>query len=506
MSTISTSVGIERISKVVGYGLKKGRFNTDTPYLPQRIAILGEANTANQVGLTTNPVEVTSAAEAGALFGFGSPIHSVMRILRPLSGDGVGGIPTIVYPQISNVGATATTRTFTVVGTVTKNATHTLEINGRDSIDFKPYSFSVVIGETATQVATKIKNLINSVTNAPCTATNTAGVITITSKWKGETSAQLLVNINTGSIGSGVSYSQTASVDGSGTVDLSNTLLSFGDEWNTIVINTYGEGQFDVLEQFNGVPSNTNPTGRYSGLIFKPFISFSGTTLSDKDALTLITDNVARIDQVTNVLCVAPNSKNFKYEVAADLVLSLAPIYQNTPHLDESRILSTDISLPSSGDIGDMKDYNNRDFLIKKGCSTVLKKNGQYQVQDLVTTYHPDGEIPLQYSYPRNLIIDFNVAYKYRLLEELYLTGKTIVADSQLVTVGDCIKPNEWKSLVSNLFDGLAEIGLITDPEFSKQSVVVNISTINPNRFETTFSYKRTGTVRISSTTATVGF
>ena len=506
MSTISTSVGIERISKVVGYGLKKGRFNTETPYLPQRIAILGEANTANQVGLTINPVEVTSAAESGVLFGHGSPIHSVMRILRPLSGDGVGGIPTIVYPQISNVGATATVRTFTVVGTVTKNATHTLEINGRDSIDFKPYSFSVVIGETATQVATKVKNLINSVTNAPCTATNTAGVITITSKWKGETSAQLLVNINTGSIASGVSYSQTASVDGSGLVDLSSTLLSFGDEWNTIVINTYGEGQFDVLEQFNGVPSNTNPTGRYSGLIFKPFVSFSGSNLASKDSLALITDNVARIDQVTNVLCVAPNSKNFKYEIAADLVLTLAPIYQNTPHLDESRILSTDISLPSNGDIGDMKDYNNRDFLVKKGCSTVLNKNGQYQVQDLVTTYHPDGEIPLQFSYPRNLMIDFNVAYKYRLLEELYLTGKTIVSDSQLVTVGDCIKPNEWKALVSDMFDQLAQSGLINEPEFSKQSVVVNISTINPNRFETTFSYKRTGTVRISSTTATVGF
>jgi len=135
-----------------------------------------------------------------------------------------------------------------------------------------------------------------------------------------------------------------------------------------------------------------------------------------------------------------------------------------------------------------------------------LLKNGAYVVQDFVTTYHPDGEVPLQYNYVRNLNLDFNVAYKYRLLEQLYLVDKVIVLDDQLVTVGNAIKPIEWKSIVFGLFDELAESGLIVDPQFSKDSVVVNISTINPNRFETTFSYKRTGTVRIASTTAKAGF
>ena len=103
MSTFSTAVVVDRLSRTTGYALQRGKFNNDTPYLPQVIAILGEANTANQTGLTVDPIEVTSASEAGELFGYGSPIHSVMRILRPLSGDGVGGIPTVVYPQISLV-------------------------------------------------------------------------------------------------------------------------------------------------------------------------------------------------------------------------------------------------------------------------------------------------------------------------------------------------------------------------------------------------------------------
>lgn len=506
MSTISTALGVERLSRTTGYAIQRGRFNNDTPYLPQRIAILGEANTANQPGLTVNPVEVTSAAEAGALFGYGSPIHSVMRILRPLSGDGVGGIPTIIYPQIFAVGATATTRTWTVTGTATANTTHKVIVNGRNSLDYKAYDVSIAIGDTATIIAGKVKDAINAVTNSPCTATNTLGVITITSKWKGVTSAELHIAFDLGTKSAGISYSQTQTNNGAGIVDLAPTLALFGDNWNTIVINPYVEEQFDHLEDFNGLPNDTTPTGRYAGLIFKPFVAYSGSVLSDKDDIAAITNATARISQVTNALCVAPNSKGFTWEAAANVAYLAAIVYQNTPHIDISNLSYPDMPTPIDGNIGDMSDYTNRDFLLKKGGSTELLKNGAYVVQDFVTTYHPDGEVPLQYNYVRNLNVDFNVAYKYRLLEQLYLVDKVIVSDDQLVNVDNCIKPIEWKSIVYGLFDDLAEIGLIIDPEFSKASVVVNISTVNPNRFETTFSYKRTGTVRIASTTAKAGF
>jgi hypothetical protein len=56
--------------------------------------------------------------------------HQIMRILRPISGDGVGGIPTVVFPQVTDEDATATTLEFTVTGTATENATHSLVING----------------------------------------------------------------------------------------------------------------------------------------------------------------------------------------------------------------------------------------------------------------------------------------------------------------------------------------------------------------------------------------
>lgn len=506
MSTISTAVGLERLSRVSGYKIGKGFFNNDTNNLPQIIAVFGEANTANQAGLTTAKVEVTSADEAGRLFGYGSNIHAQIRILRPLSGDGVGGIPTIVFPQITDVAATSTTRTWTITGTATANATHKIFVNGRSSLDFQNYSYSVVVGDTPALIAAKFRDAINSVLSAPCTATSTLGVITISSKWKGITSSELNISVDFGSNAAGVSYSETGSVNGSGDVNLAASLALFGDDWITTVTNPYGESKLLDFENFNGIPDVTNPTGRWSGLIFKPFMSFFGSVLSSKTTLSAITNNASRISQVTNVLCPSPNSKGFTWESVANCLVLFSRIMQDSPHLDVNNKAYPDMPIPNDGNIGEMSSYDNRDFLIKKGCSTVILENGAYKIQDFVTTYHPTGEIPLQYNYARNLNLDWNVSDSYRILETIRLKDKTLVRDEQIVDVSGVIKPKEWKSIVFDLFDNLAEKALINDPKFSKDSLNVQISTINPNRFETFFRYKRTGIARIESTDVEAGF
>jgi len=237
--------------------------------------------------------------------------------------------------------------------------------NKPKTIDF--HSIGLIAFPTATVIAGKIKDVINGVTNAPCTASNTLGVLTITSKWEGATSAELNISFNLGTKPAGISYSETDSTDGAGVVSLAATLALFGDDWNTIVINTYGEAQFAALEAFNGLPNDTAPSGRYSGLIFKPFVAYAGSVLSDKDDLSLITDDADRIAQVTNALCVAPNSKGFSYEAAANVAYLAAIVYQNQPHLDISNMSYPDMPIPSDGNIGDMRDYTNRDFLLKNG-------------------------------------------------------------------------------------------------------------------------------------------
>lgn len=508
MGTISTAVGLERRSRVSGYKIKKGFFSNKTDNLPQIIAIFAEANTANQAGLTTDKVEVTSAKEAGEKFGFGSPIHKIVRILRPISGDGVGGIPTVVYPQLTKVASTATVKTWTVTGPATSNVTHNVIINGRSTVDFQNYSYSVVIGDTPAVVAQKIADAVNSVLSSPVIATVAGDDVVFTTKWKGLTSAQLNIVFDLNDLPGGLGYSQTATVSGAGDVDLSASLALISDTWVTCLINSYGASVLDTFESVNGKPNDESPTGRYSGLVFKPFMAFFGSNLSNRTSLTNITDANARVEQVTNVLCPAPRSNGWEFEAAANVVSVFAPIAQNSPHLSVNNKEYPDMPLPVSNPnfIGDMGEYNNRDLLVKKGCSTVVLENGSYKIQDLVTTYHPEGETPLQYAYCRNLTVDWNISDAYRTLETIRLKDKVLVRDEQITDVSGAIKGVEWKAVLFDFFEDLGKLALINDPDFSKESLEVQISETNPNRFETFFRYKRTGIARIESTDVEAGF
>jgi len=179
---------------------------------------------------------------------------------------------------------------------------------------------------------------------------------------------------------------------------------------------------------------------------------------------------------------------------------------QDTPHLDVNNKSYPDMPTPLNGLIADMSYYNNRDFLVKKGCSTVILENGAYKIMDLVTTYHPSGEVPLQYAYCRNLNLDWNVCDGYRTLENIRLKDKVLIMDNQVTNVSGAIKPKEWKATCFDYFEDLGERALINDPQFSKDGLLVQISTINPDRFETSFPYKRTGIARIESTDAVAGF
>lgn len=506
MATISTAVGTERRSRVSGYKLNKGFFSNVTPNLPQRIALFGEANTANQSGLTTAKRQITSAQEAGELYGYGSPIHSQARILFPVGSEGVGGIPVYVFPQVSDGAATATVRAWTVTGTATSNTTHYLVVNGRESLDFQTYGFSVVAGDTPTIIAGKMRDAINAVLGAPASGTAALGVATFTTKWEGLTSAEFTISVNTGNNAAGVSYAETTSTDGAGVISLAASFSQFGDDWYTCCTNPYGADQFTAFEGFNGIPDTLNPTGRYVGIIFKPFVALFGSILGDKDDIIAITDASARKSQVTNVLCPAPNSSGFTWEAAANVASLFVRVAQNNPHLDVNALSYPDMPVPADENIGDMADYTNRDQLVKAGSSTVMLVDGAYQIQDLVTTYHPAGEQPLQYAYTRNLNLDWNISFKYRLRETRDVKDKALVPDNQTVDVTGVIKPREWKASVYEVIDECASIALIADPQFAKDSVQVQISTINPDRFETAFRYKRTGIARIESTDVTAGF
>jgi phage tail sheath gpL-like len=498
-----SAVGSERISKIVGYIIRKGDFSESNPNLPQRIAILAEANEANQASLDTSAKQITSAQQAGELYGYGSPIHMIMRILRPKSGDGVGGIPTIVYPQAKAVGSAAKVITVTPTGVATGNGTHTLRIAGRTNVDGIFYDINIEEGDTVADITAKIEDAVNAVLGAPVSATSDDYEAVLTSKWFGLTADAITVEVDTNDNALGITYAVDSTQSGSGTPSIQAALDLFGNDWNTLVINSYGthSGTLDLLEDFNGVPDPEQPTGRFSGIIMKPFIALTGSTADDP---TAITD--ARKNEVTIALCPAPGSDGLSLEAAANYAFLFARQAQDNPHLDISGKSLPDMPVPTDGIIGSMSDYENRDSFVKKGCSTVDLNAGKYQVQDFVTTYHPVGEEPPQFRYCRNLMIDLNVRYGYYLLELVNVVDHAIANDNAIVNATNVVKPKQWKGILYNYAEDLASRALITDPEFMQDSITVSLSETNPDRLETFFRYKRSGLARISSTVAEAGF
>lgn len=496
----SSAVSEELISTVVGYKIKKGVPATITQNLPQRIAILCEVNDANQSSVNFDePVEITSAKQAGELFGFGSPAHSVMRILRPVNGSGVAGIPTIVYPQEVAVGATARVVEVVPSGVATKNATHTVIVCGRTSLDGFSYNFTVNTGDTTAEITQKIEDAINGVEGCPFTATNDSYSTTATTKWSGLTSNDATIEIDTNGVDAGITYTVNEITTGSGTPAIIGALNNFGEDWNTVVINTYGldSTTLDTLEDFNGVPDPDNPTGRFASTVMKPFFAFTGFTSKASSAATAMD---ARKGEVTIVTCPAPGSTALPYEAAANCALLYAPQAQNNPQLDLQNKSYPD--MPS----GITMDYVNRDAFVKKGLSTIAIEGGKIVLKDFVTTYHPVGENPPQFRYVRSLTIDLNIYFRYKILEGLNVMNKAIASNNSIVSATNVIKPIQWKQLLISFADQLALDALITDVSFMKDSIVVDISDVNPDRLSTEFSYKRTGFSRISSTDAEANF
>ncbi len=498
---VSDAVGPERVSRILGYKLKKGTSNLSSPNLPHRIAILGEANHSNQGSLSLVAKELTSAKQAGDLYGYGSPIHLSMLILRPSSGDGVGGIPVIAYPQAEVGGATAKVMTVTPVGVATGNGTHYLIIAGRNGVNGVPYALNIEKDDTVADINQKIEDAINAVLGSPVTATSTDYVTTVTSKWRGLTAQGISITVDTGDNALGLTYVIAQTAAGAGTPSIAAALALFGNEWNTIIDNTYGlvSTVMDALEAFNGIPDPANPTGRYGPIVFKPFIAISGSVLDDPSSITDTRDQ-----DVTIAVAPAPGSAGLALEAAANMVYLFARQAQNNPNLDVAGSFYPDMPTPVS--IGSMADYTFRDSIVQKGCSTVDLVSKKYQVQDFVTTYHPDGEVPPQFRYPRNLNIDWNFKYGWFLILDVNVANHSIANDNDTVSAADVVKPKQVIQLASEYADDLVLRAINVDAAFMKANTVVAISTTNPDRIDISMRYKRSGYSRIISTDGEANF
>ena len=273
----SNAVSNTRISRVVGWQQNNVNFAETAPNLPQRIIVIGEANTDMQAGLSNDQEQMTSAFEANTLYGAGSPLNQAVKILMPENGRGVDGIPVICIAQDEAIGAAEKTLTLTVTGTATANATHTVIVNGRDGDGSSSYDVAIETGDTNLVISVKVGDAISNALECPFKVDSVAlGVVTTSTKWKGLTADDANITINTNGVDAGIVYAVASTQSGSGVPDIAPALATFGEQWNTLILNCYNLSCTDVitkLEAFNGKPDNTSPTGQYTPIIQRPFVA-----------------------------------------------------------------------------------------------------------------------------------------------------------------------------------------------------------------------------------------
>jgi phage tail sheath gpL-like len=507
MGDTSSAVALNRVSRVIGYSILKGFFQKTSGNLPQTVAILGEANNANQGNFTDGvPVQITSAGQAGVLFGYGSPIHGMCRILFPVNGSSVPA-NVFVYPQAAASGAVAQTITYTVGGASTSAATGTLQVvlNGRTSVDGSFYNINVTAGQSQASVASAINAAINGVLGAPMSSTVSSNVGTLTAKWKGLTSAECNFYV-IDTIGTGFTFTVASGVAGTGTPSISTALNNFGDQWNTVVISGYGleSTTTAALEAFNGITGVQNPTGRWQGIVMKPFVALCGSVASAYTTVTAITNSGSYPTNMTISADPCIGSSGTSYEAAANFAAGWLPILVNAPQNNLAGIYLPDMPLPPASFAN--PQYSDRDAAVQLGSSTTSISNGQYLVQDFVTTYHPAGENPPIFAKCRDIMVDLNIWYAWKLIVQQSIIDKVIVNDNDIVNAANVIRPKDVKSLLVGMITDLVNRGFIANAAFSIASISVTINQTNPDRLDITWQYQRTGNAAIVAMTATAGF
>lgn len=114
-------------------------------YLPQRLAVSAQGESA--VAFPTAKWTATSAAAAGAKYGWRSPIYHMLRQLMPANGDGVGSIQVDVLPLEDNASGAFATGTVTPSGTATEAFGARLRVSGVLSKEFVVRAGAVVVND-----------------------------------------------------------------------------------------------------------------------------------------------------------------------------------------------------------------------------------------------------------------------------------------------------------------------------------------------------------------------
>lgn len=152
-------------------------------------------------------------------------------------------------------------------------------------------------------------------------------------------------------------------------------------------------------------------------------------------------------------------------------------------------------------------DYTQRDTAVKAGSSTTEIKNGKVNISDVVTMYHPDGEVPPAYRYAVTIVKLMTVIYNIDLeFAQPQWVSAPMIPDGQPTVNPNARKPSSAKAAMNRIIDGLGLAAIISDPASAKAATVASIDSGNPNRMNLSTTVQISGNIEILSIDLNFGF
>jgi phage tail sheath gpL-like len=235
-------------------------------------------------------VRVTSADHAEALFGRGSMLAAMFKVLKANNRyteswaiavvDAAAGVAATVTITLGGLPSAAGTLNCYIAGTRVRVA--------------------VASGATPASIATALTAAITADTSLPVTAAAVDAVVTLTAKHKGEAGNGIDVRINyyQGEVTpTGLTVAVAAGVSGTGNPDIANAIAAMGDEWYQAIIMPYTDAanltaletelasRWDGVRQIEGFAwsayrGNHGATGTFGGTRNAKHVSIMGTNIS----------------------------------------------------------------------------------------------------------------------------------------------------------------------------------------------------------------------------------
>ena len=483
------TIDINAVASVLGITTEFVNLKGGITLLPQRLAVVGQGITGG--GYSTDKRQVTSAAEAGQTYGFGSPIHLAILQLLPDNGDGVGTIPVTVYPLNDDGAGVVSTGDITPSGAASATISAKVRVNNIDSEEFV-----ITNGDTVATIVTAMTAAINAVLEMPIIAVDGVTKVNFTSKWKGTSANDIFVEV-VESADPGITFAITQPVGGLVNPDVQDALDQVGNVWETMLLNCMEIADVDSLDIYD-----TFGEGRWGELVRKPLVVFTGDTNTTVAAATAVSD--ARKTDRTNSQLVAPGSDNLPFVVAARQLARIVVVANNNPPVGYGSQAATGL-IP--GLDGEQWTFIERDEAIKKGSSGIVVKDGVIHIADVVTFYHPTGEPIPAYRQVVNIVKLQNILFNLDLIfAQPEWDGAPLLPDNQPTTNRAARKPKDAKAAMASMVDSLGLEAILSDPETAKASLQASINAGNPDRLDASLTVQVSGNTNIKGVTLKWGF